>query len=217
MKAARRPAATPPRQARKEATQERILAVARLHFERDGFEAASIRAIAAEAGVASGTVLLHFGDKAGLLHAALYEDLEAAIARCLAQKSRGSLLRRLSRIAETFYAYYEARPALSRTLLRESLFADEPWRTRFAQQVLQVTTHIAGLVAQEQAAGRLPKTVNRKLLPVTFCSHYYFALLGWVGGSVDKPLPLFHQLMQQHLGGHAHEHRRLSRQQRSTA
>src|SRR5436190_15033376 len=99
-----------PRHARKEATQARILEVARLHFERDGFDAASIRAIASESGVATGTVLLHFTDKAGLLHAALYEDLEKAIARCLAAKTRGPLLARLCAVARPFYAYYAKRP-----------------------------------------------------------------------------------------------------------
>jgi AcrR family transcriptional regulator len=65
------------RSARKEATKARILEVAREHFERNGFEAASIRDVTDAAGVASGTVLLHFADKAGLLHSALHNDLEA--------------------------------------------------------------------------------------------------------------------------------------------
>src|SRR5689334_7953660 len=94
------------RHVRKQATQERILEAARRHFERDGFDAANIRAVAAEAGVAAGTVLLHFTDKAGLLHAALYEDLEEAIARCLAARTRGSLLNRLCAVARHFYDYY---------------------------------------------------------------------------------------------------------------
>src|SRR5256885_583979 len=141
------------RHARKEATQTRILEVARLHFERDGYDAASIRAIASQAGVATGTVLLHFGDKTGLLHAALHEDLDKAIDRCLAAPARGPLLTRLSSVARHFYAYYAARPKLSRTLLRESLFAEEPWRGRFTGQLLRVTAHVAMLVEQAKADG----------------------------------------------------------------
>ena len=64
----------------KEETQKRILDVARAHFERHGFEASSFRTIADEAEVAVGTVALHFVDKKSLLHAALYDDLERAIA-----------------------------------------------------------------------------------------------------------------------------------------
>jgi AcrR family transcriptional regulator len=188
------------RHARKEATQARILDVARLHFERHGFDAASIRAIAAASGVATGTVLLHFTDKTGLLHAALYEDLEAAIARCLVAKTRGSLLARTSAIAGHFYAYYAARPKLSRTLLRESLFAEEPWRARFNHQVLRVTTHVALLAEQAKARGELAPTTDAGLLSVAFAAFYYLALLGWVQGGVDDPLALFKTLMAQHLG-----------------
>src|SRR5262245_734175 len=119
MKSPKRRSTAPPRRARKVATQARILEVARTHFERDGFDRASIRGIAAESEVATGTVLLHFTDKAGLLHAALYEDLEAAIARCLAARMQGSLLTKLCAVARSFYAYYAIRPKLSRTLLRE--------------------------------------------------------------------------------------------------
>jgi AcrR family transcriptional regulator len=188
-----------PRRARKEATQARILDVARLHFERDGFEAASIRAVASESGVATGTVLLHFTDKTGLLHAALYEDLEEAIARCLARKARGPLLTRLSAVARPFYAYYAARPKLSRTLLRESLFAEEPWRARFTSQVVRVTTHVAMLVEEAKAKGELARSTDAPLLSVAFCSFYYFALIGWVQGGIDDPLAVFQRLMAQHL------------------
>ena len=198
-----KPAPTQPRHARKEATQARILDVARLHFERDGFERASIRAIASEAGVATGTVLLHFADKAGLLHAALYEDLEKTIARCLATKTQGTLLHRLTGIARHFYNYYAARPKLSRTLLRESLFADEPWRGRFASQVVRVTTRVAVMVEQVKTAGELAPTADARVLSAAFASFYYFALIGWVQGSLPDPLGVFERLMAQHLAGAA--------------
>ena len=115
-------------------TQRRILAVARAHFERSGFEPSSFRAIAEDAKVAVGTVALHFVDKSGLLHAALYEDLERAIARCLTRGKRGSVVTRLTDIFEPAYEYYARRPRLSRTLLESSLFAASPWKERFASQ-----------------------------------------------------------------------------------
>ena len=199
MTAAARPPARRPRDVRKEATRARILEIARLHFERDGFEAANIRAIAAESDVATGTVLLHFADKAGLLHAALYEDLEKAIARCLAAKARGPLLARLSAVARPFYAYYAMRPKLSRTLLRESLFADEPWRQRFNQQVMRVIAHVAMLVDQAKTQGEVAPATDAQLVSVAFASFYYLALIGWVQGGIDNPLALFKRLMAQHL------------------
>jgi hypothetical protein len=104
------------------------------------------------------------------------------------------------RTAGHFYAYYAQRPKLSRTLLRESLFADEPWRARFGQQVVRVTTHVAGLVEQAKAAGALGPRTDARLIAAAFASFYYFALIGWVQEAIGDPLALFERLMAQHLG-----------------
>lgn len=189
------------RRVRKADTQARILEVARLHFERDGFDAASIRAIAAEAGVASGTVLLHFSDKLGLLHAALHDDLERTIQRCLAAPSRGPLLARLIRIASPFYAYYAERPALSKVLLRESLFADPPWRERFEEQLARVQARVVAIVESSRASGEVAPSAHAGLIAIAFSCFYYFALAAWIQGRVKAPLPMFEKLMAQHLSG----------------
>ena len=189
------------RRARKEGTQARILEVARLHFEREGFDAASIRAIAAEAEVASGTVLLHFQDKLGLLHAALHDDLERAIERCLSAPSRGRLLVRLCATVRPFYAYYAARPALSKILLRESLLAEPPWRERFTQQLTRVLAHVVAVVEEAKASREIARSTDARLFATAFSCFYYFGLIGWVQGMLEDPLPLFKKLMAQHLVG----------------
>lgn len=178
-----------------------MLETARRHFERDGFEGASIRSIASDAGVATGTVLLHFTDKKSLLHAALHDALEKAIARCLSARRRGPIATQLAGVARHFYAYYAARPTLSRTLLRESLFADDPWRDRLAAQAALVTTHVAALVERAKADGELAPATDARVVSLAFCSFYYLALIGWVQGTVDDPLALFKALMAQHLAG----------------
>jgi len=191
------------RQIRKAGTQARILEVARLQFERDGFDVASIRAIAAEAGIASGTVLLHFSDKLGLLHAALHDDLERTIQRCLAAPSRGRLLPRLSRIARAFYDYYAKRPTLSKVLLRESLFAEPPWRERFGEQLARVQARVVAIVEESRASGEVAPSTHAGLIAVAFSCFYYFTLAAWIQGRVKAPLPMFEKLMAQHLSGAA--------------
>jgi AcrR family transcriptional regulator len=187
------------RSAQKEATKSRILEAARLHFERDGFDTASIRDIANQAGVAAGTVLLHFGDKASLLHAALHDDLETAIAHSLAAPSEGPLLSQLCAVARPFYAYYEARPRLSHVLLRESLLAESPWKERFAAQAQRVVHHVSALVEQARARGEVDPKLQPMLLATAFASFYYFVLIGWVQQGVAAPMPLFEALMAQQL------------------
>ncbi len=182
-------------------TRERILRVAREHFEANGFDGANVRAIAKGAGVAAGTVLLHFTDKRDLLHAALFADLEALIDAEVARPVDEPLEPALRSLARRFFAYYAERPALSKTLLREALLAEPPWRDRFTGQVTRVHAHVAGLGAAAKRRGALAEHADPMLLGVTFFAFYYFALIGWVQGGFVDPAPLFERLLAEHLRG----------------
>ncbi len=187
----------------KEATRARILGVAREHLLAHGFEGTGIREVARAAGVATGTVLLHFGDKRDLLHAALFEDLAAAWAKAeRAADGPSSLRKKLLAIAETFFGYYAERPALSRALLRESLFAESPWRERFAAQVAEVHALVVALTVEAQRRGALDATVDPQLVGASFFSFYYFALLAWLQGGHPAPARLFERMLAQHLEGY---------------
>jgi len=185
----------------KEETRGRILEVARAHFEEHGFEASSFRAIAEDAGVAVGTVALHFDDKKGLLHAALYDDLEEAIAVCLTRGKRGSLARRLTEVMEPAYEYYGRRPRLSRTLLESSLFAASPWKERFAGQAQRVQVRIVALVEAARSRGEIARETDALVFAAATFSFYYMALIGWAQGLVPAPLMLFRSMLEQHLRG----------------
>lgn len=187
----------------KEATHARILEVARTHLLAHGFEKTGIREVARAAGVATGTVLLHFGDKRDLLHAALFEDLAAAwTAAGRAARSPSSLRGKLVAVAETFFGYYAERPALSRALLRESLFAESPWRERFAAQVAEVHAFVVTLTGEAQQRGTLDAAVDAQVLGASFFSFYYFALLAWLQGGHPAPARLFERMLAQHLAGY---------------
>ncbi|WP_433926268.1 TetR/AcrR family transcriptional regulator [Sorangium cellulosum] len=189
------------RDAQKDATRARILEAARDHFERHGFEAANVRAIAADAGVAAGTVLLHFADKRDLLHAALFDDLAATAAEAVRDDEPGTLEQRLHRLAAAFFAHYARRPALSKTLLRESLFADPPWQARFAEQVGAAHGRVVALFDAARAAGEVADDADAALFGVAFFSFYYFALIAWVQGAHPSPVALVDRLVAQHLCG----------------
>jgi len=183
----------------KEETRARILAVARGHFEREGFEAANIRAIAHEAEVAPGTVLLHFPDKRQLLHAALFEDLERVVDDALKKRGGARLETRLRAIADALFSYYRARPKLSRTLLREALVCEPPWRERYAAQVGRVHAHVVSLASAAKERGELTPEADEALVSASFLSFYYFALLGWAQEAVADPAPMFGRLLAEHL------------------
>lgn len=187
------------RQAQKQATRARILDVARNHFERDGFGEANVRAIATEAEVAVGTVLLHFTDKLGLLHAALHQDLEKVIDQALRKSSRKGLLNRVCGIVQVFFDYYALRPRLSKILLRESWFAESPWKEQFGEQALRVSAHIMTLVEDAKAKQEIDKNANAQLFGSAFLSFYFMALLMWVQGGGDSPMPFFKSAMEDYI------------------
>jgi AcrR family transcriptional regulator len=164
-------------------------------LERDGFAEANVRAIAADADVAVGTVLLHFTDKLGLLRAALYEDLEVVIDQALKKSSRGTLLNRVCGIVQTFFDYYALRPRLSKILLRESWFAESPWKEKFAEQALRVSAHMMSLVEDAKAKKEIDPAADAQLFGSAFLSYYFMALLVWVQGGLESPMPFFRAAM----------------------
>ena len=189
------------RAAQKQATALAVLQAARDEFERVGYDAANIRTIAERANVATGTVLHHYGDKRELLHAALFADLDAALRRALADLGPGPLERQLVKLTRGVFRYYQKRPALSRTLLKESLFADPPWAQRFTSQLATVHAAIAELATQARARGELRRDVDPALVGVAYFSFFYFALIGWVQGGHDEPVALVERLLAEHVAG----------------
>jgi AcrR family transcriptional regulator len=189
------------RAGQKAATRVRILDAARLLLERSGYEAANIRAIAKEAGVSTGAVLLHFKDKQDLLHAALHDDLELAWRKARARTQHKTLEGALAYSAKSFFDYYARWPKLSRALLRESLFADPPWDQRFAAQVAGVHQWVSEQFGAAQARGEISRSADAGLFGAAFLSFYYFALLAWAQGGHPDPLRLFKRLLAQHLEG----------------
>lgn len=98
------PARTPARRPRREDVRAEILAVATVAFERDGYRATSLEAVAIGAGYTKGAVYSNFGGKPGLFAqactqrlAAISVDLLERVAPALdAAADRAALLRPLA-------------------------------------------------------------------------------------------------------------------------
>ncbi|MFT3706035.1 MAG: TetR/AcrR family transcriptional regulator [Archangium sp.] len=185
----------------REATAQAVLEAARAEFERVGFEGANIRSIAARAKVSAGTVLHHYADKSELLHAALFDELDRTLRDALAGQSVGKLEGRLDRLARRVFRSYQRRPALSRTLLKESLFAGPAWAAKFGAQTTAVHQAITLWVADAVKAGELRRGVDGPLVAMAWLSFFYFALIAWAQGQHPKPVGLVERLTAQHLDG----------------
>lgn len=183
----------------KEQTRRRLLEAAREVFEAQGFEKANLRLIAHKAGIAPGTIFVHFQDKRDLLHAALFEDLAGVLNTALAREPGPSLEAWLAGLTDRMLGYYEARPVLSRILLQESLLADPPWAVRFAAQFEEAHAAIVRRAQFAQEQGEIGEDADLALFAVAYLSFYMFALIAWTQHAHPNPRALVQHLTAQHL------------------
>ncbi|MBF6172402.1 TetR/AcrR family transcriptional regulator [Nocardia blacklockiae] len=144
-------------QRRSDATRAAILEAARRRFAEDGFRKATIRAIAADAGIDPSMVMRYYGNKEGLFDAALDVDLSLPDLTAADPDTLGELL------ARRFLELWDTSPGneILLTLLRSAV-TDEAVVQRvqqiFAQQVMPVVLRFgepadaprrAGLIATQ--------------------------------------------------------------------
>jgi AcrR family transcriptional regulator len=191
------------RQARKAETRALVLRVASNLFEAKGFEATTIRDVAAAAEVGTGTVFVHFAGKDELLYAVLFEELEHVVAKVLAAAPKPGLLDELRRIPAAFLRLYASRPALYRVLLRQSLIAEGEWTTRFRGQVQRVGVRTLEALNRGQADGLIASEVNLGTAATAYFAFYYFTLLQAANenfADVEGALDRIDALTRQQLG-----------------
>lgn len=173
------------RQRQKEKTRDALLAAARAVVERRGFAKTTTREVAQEAGVAVGTVFLHFPDVGALAEALLDEHIGVALAKALRTlPKRGDVVRRLVHVSKKLFESYDLEPELSKQYLAASLFRgdpDGPAAARIAQFERWVTAQITEAVAE----GAMPPIEPRLAFSVFF-SLYFSALVVGLRGQLGR-------------------------------
>ncbi|HRI09944.1 MAG TPA: TetR/AcrR family transcriptional regulator [Nannocystaceae bacterium] len=99
----------------------RVLKAAAEVFSRQGFDAATIEAIAEAAGVGTATVYRHFGDKKGLVAAFLQEQSPRRAVWSAAREPSGDLAADLERLARAALEEMARNGPLMRLMLLEQL------------------------------------------------------------------------------------------------
>ncbi|MCA9713335.1 MAG: TetR/AcrR family transcriptional regulator [Myxococcales bacterium] len=174
---------TPPTRAeQKEASRRAILEAARARFLELGYEHATIRDIARAAGVSSGSVLAHFGDKRGLLLACFLDNIARAQARIWATlDERAPLLEQLTHCARVLYTAYAEQPTLSRVMFQETLWPrpqDPP-----DDQLAPFLERVAALFRAAKQRGELTRLPGDGFLAAQgFFALYLSGLIGGLGG-----------------------------------
>jgi AcrR family transcriptional regulator len=153
---------------RGDATRAAILTAARERFARDGYERATIRAIAGDAGIDPALVMRYFGNKEGLFAAAAEIDLRVPDLAALPRKSVGTAL------VEHFLSRWEDDEIL-KALLRTAATnpqAAERMRSVFTLQIAPRITEASG---DPKAAAQRAGMIASQLMGFALC-RYILAL-----------------------------------------
>lgn len=172
------------RKAQKETTRARLLAEGRRLFAQRGYEATTIRDVAAAAEVAVGTVFVHFPDKGALLSAALDDQLAQALGQAMATLPSRGARRRVRHVLGAVFKSYAKHPALSRVLLKELLFAQGAPRAAARAGVEAFLEQLEGW-CREPGALR-PGLAPRDAAQAIFAA-YLAALLDGLGDERPRP------------------------------
>ncbi|PWU60327.1 TetR family transcriptional regulator [Micromonospora globispora] len=179
-----------PRARRSDATRAAILRAARERFAADGYDRATIRAIAAEARIDPSMVMRYYGSKEGLFAAAVEFDLRLPALTELPPEQLGGLLVR------HFLDRWEGDETLA-ALVRTATTnpgAAERMRTIFAEQLAAAMSGLgdpteaprrAGLVASQILGLALTRYIIR-LPPVVDMDPA--ELVAWVAPTVQRYL-----------------------------
>ena len=120
------PSRSPTRRAlAKQQTRLKVLAAARQLFSEQGYEGATIRDIAAAAGMSTGAVFANFSDKSDLFREIMTDDMEALVLamRDAAQRGR-NVEDSLLKVFMAGYTFYKSRLQLARAAFSVSWDAE---------------------------------------------------------------------------------------------
>ncbi|MET8650631.1 MULTISPECIES: TetR/AcrR family transcriptional regulator [Nocardia] len=151
---------TPAVQARLDAQGALIVQAAARVLSRSGFAGLSMASVAAEAGVATGTVYKHYDGKAALVTAVFRTVVAREVAAVSAAAASGSAVERVTAAVETFAGRALKNPKLAYVLLAEPVDpAVDTERLRFRHAFAEAfESAVAEGVARGELSAQDPRT-----------------------------------------------------------
>ncbi len=180
------PARAPTRRAlAKQQTRLKVLAAARRLFSEQGYEGATIRDIAATAGMSTGAVFANFTDKSDLFREIMADDMDALLADMREAAARGRGVEDvLLKIFMAGYTFYKSRLQLARAAFSVSWDAEGgptlrglPHSGQF-QEVF--TEQLTGAVGRGELSQEAEIKLRSQMLFDTYLSNFPQAIFdGW--------------------------------------
>ncbi len=169
------------RERNKRAKWARIERAARELFAGRGFADASMRAIAARARVATGTLFLYARDKRELLFLVFQGESQRIFAEAdAASRDDADLVDALMELFGGFLDFYARNPELSAAILREFFFRPyEP--ERLGALTREYGARVAQRVERARTRGELRSDVPAAVAANQFFAHYAYWVQAWLG------------------------------------
>lgn len=163
---------------------ERIEAAAWRCFKAKGYEESTTREIAAEAGVAVGTLFLYARDKRELLVRLWYRDIQLTLERAALglQHSEDDLVEDLWGVFATLFGMYEVAPDLARVFVQEVQFMPPAQRAALDDQLGGFFTLLSSRVMRAQEEGEVAKDLDLPACVQAIFALYFSALTSWLAG-----------------------------------
>jgi AcrR family transcriptional regulator len=169
------------REINKAEKRERIKAAARALFTEAGYDDATLRQIAARAGVALGTLSLYADDKRDLILLVYNDEVEAMLARGEALiRERSSLIDNLIAFFRVFYEGYAANLQLARTYLQVNFFTYGTNTKGLAQNRQRKMAAVERIVGLAQQRGDARKDIKTDLIATHLLLLHSSAVRAWI-------------------------------------
>ncbi|MFZ5718463.1 MAG: TetR/AcrR family transcriptional regulator [Pseudomonadota bacterium] len=184
--AAEAPARAPTRRAlAKQQTRLKVLAAARRLFAEQGYEGATIRDIAAAAGMSTGAVFANFTDKSDLFREIMADDMDALTAAMRDAADRGRNIEdALLKIFMAGYTFYKTRLQLARAAFSVSWDKDGGPTLRSLPSALALqdlfTEQLTAAVARGELSQEAEVKLRSQMLFETYLANFPQAIFeGW--------------------------------------
>lgn len=169
----------------KQATRAKVLSSARQLFSEQGYEGATIRDIAAAAGMSTGAVFANFTDKSDLFREIMNDDMSALATAMQEAAQRGMGVEdSLLKVFMAGYTFYKSRMQLARAAFSVSWDADGGSTLRslpYSQTVPEVfAEQLSAAVARGELSQESEVKLRGQMLFDAYLSNYAHAIFdGW--------------------------------------
>ena len=166
----------------KQERQERIIAAAREVFAEKGFESATLKQIAGNAGLGIATLFNYVTDKRDLIYLIFNEEMEQLVEKALATpKSWQSFEGKILSITEPHYRLFAQDPVLSRILLSEVMLQTPGFHLgRFRSLRQRLIDGIEKLAVEAQETGEIDMEESADMIARHIFFSFSIAILWWV-------------------------------------